>query len=165
MELAGGLEGAHTMRVYCARDAVGNFDVQLRDDVLYSQRRLGSVSIVALQSNSLRTGVHARIADIPDSSTLDHVTDGEALDRLVLAHASRAVRAAHELDVAAALLVAAVVSSLLGLRRETVSNCSHRHFPYLSSVIQSPSMPSIVFFRHFRAFRSIRISKRLLWTI
>ena len=83
MELAGGLEGAHTMRVDCARDAVGNFDVQLRDDVLYSQRRLGSVSIVALQSNSLRTGVHARIADIPDSSTLDHVTDGEALDRLV----------------------------------------------------------------------------------
>ena len=34
MELAGGLEGAHTMRVDCARDAVGDFDVELGDNVL-----------------------------------------------------------------------------------------------------------------------------------
>lgn len=82
-----------------------------------------SISFHTAES-SLRTGVHARIADIPDSSTLDHVTDGEALDRLVLAHATRAVRAAHELDVATALLVAAVVSSLLGLQTQIVVSSS-----------------------------------------
>ena len=48
------------------------------------------------------------------SSRLDHVADGEALDRLILGSASRAVGAADGLDVAATLLVAAVVLSLLG---------------------------------------------------
>ena len=44
---------------------------------------------------------------------LNHVADGEALDGLVLGGASRAVGAADGLDVAAALLVAAVVLPLL----------------------------------------------------
>ena len=38
----------------------------------------------------------------------------------VLANAARAVRAAHEADVAAALLVAAVISSLLCLRMQVI---------------------------------------------
>lgn len=48
-----------------------------------------------------------------DGSGLNHVADGEALDGLILGRASRAVAAADGLDVAAALLVAAVVLSLL----------------------------------------------------
>ena len=44
-----------------------------------------------------------------NSSRLDHVADGEALDRLILGGASRAVAAADGLDVAAALLVATAV--------------------------------------------------------
>jgi hypothetical protein len=44
-----------------------------------------------------------------DGSRLDHVADGEALDRLILGGASRAVAAADGLGVAAALLVAAAV--------------------------------------------------------
>ena len=48
-----------------------------------------------------------------DGSGLNHVADGESLDRLVLRSASRAVAATDGLDVAAALLVAAVVLSLL----------------------------------------------------
>ena len=64
-----------------------------------------------------RTLVHARLADITDCRRLDHVAHSEALDGLVLGDASRAVRAADEVDVAAAFLVAAVVSSLLGLGR------------------------------------------------
>lgn len=48
-----------------------------------------------------------------DGCRLDHVSDGEALDGLVLGGASRAVAASDRLDVAAALLVAAVVLSLL----------------------------------------------------
>ena len=44
-----------------------------------------------------------------DSSGLDHVADGESLDRLVLGSATSAVGAAHGLDVAAALLVATAV--------------------------------------------------------
>ena len=59
--------------------------------------------------------VHASLADITNRRRLDHVTDSEALDSLVLGDASRTVRAADEVDVAAAVLVAAVVSSLLGL--------------------------------------------------
>lgn len=47
-----------------------------------------------------------------DSSRLNHVADGESLDGLVLGRASRAVAAADGVDVAAALLVAAVVLSL-----------------------------------------------------
>jgi len=50
---------------------------------------------------------------ITNGSRFDHVADGEALDGLVLGRASRAVGAADGLDVAAALLVAAVVLSLL----------------------------------------------------
>lgn len=40
-----------------------------------------------------------------DGGRLDHVADGESLDRLVLWRASRAIGAADGLDVAAALLV------------------------------------------------------------
>ena len=47
-----------------------------------------------------------------DGSRLDHVTDGESLDCLVLRGASRAVGAADGLDVAAALLVTAAVRLL-----------------------------------------------------
>lgn len=53
-------------------------------------------------------------ADIrTNGSRLNHVADGESLDGLVLGRASRAVGAADGVDVAAALLVAAVVLSLL----------------------------------------------------
>lgn len=41
-----------------------------------------------------------------NSGALDHVADGESLDRLVLGGAAGAVRAADGLDVAAAFLVA-----------------------------------------------------------
>lgn len=47
-----------------------------------------------------------------NSCRLNHVADGESLDGLVLGRASRAVAAADGVDVAAALLVAAVVLSL-----------------------------------------------------
>lgn len=47
-----------------------------------------------------------------DGSGLNHVADGEALDRLILGGASRAVAAADGLGVAAALLVAAAVDML-----------------------------------------------------
>ena len=57
-----------------------------------------------------------------DSSRLDHVADSESLDRLVLRGAASAVGAAHGLDVAAAVLVAAAVQKsvirikILGVR-------------------------------------------------
>jgi len=48
-----------------------------------------------------------------DGGGLDHVSDGESLDCLVLGCASRAVGAADGLDVAAALLVTTVGRALL----------------------------------------------------
>lgn len=53
------------------------------------------------------------LGDITDGGGLDHVADGEALDGLVLGGAASAVGATHRLDVAAAILVAAVVRPLL----------------------------------------------------
>lgn len=44
-----------------------------------------------------------------DGGGLNHVADGESLDRLVLGSASRAVRAADGLDVATARLVATAI--------------------------------------------------------
>jgi hypothetical protein len=75
-----------------ARDAVLQLQVHLGDSVLGEDRG---------------------VRDITDSSRLDHVADGETLDGLVLGRASRAVAASDGLDVAAALLVATVVLSLL----------------------------------------------------
>jgi len=65
-----------------------------------------------------RTRVHAGIADIPNSCTLDHVPHCKALDRLVLRNAARAVGATHEVDLATALPVAAAISSFLSLHKE-----------------------------------------------
>lgn len=48
-----------------------------------------------------------------NSSRLNHVADGESLDRLVLGGASRAVAASDGLDVAAALLVSAAAKKLV----------------------------------------------------
>ena len=53
----------------------------------------------------LRTRVDRSLADITDGRALDHVPDRKTLNGLVLADASRAVRATDEVDVAAALLV------------------------------------------------------------
>lgn len=58
-------------------------------------------------------GQVSRAMSRTDSSRLNHVADGESLDGLVLGSASRAVAAADGVDVAATLLVAAVVLSLL----------------------------------------------------
>jgi len=80
------------MRVDSARHAVGNFDVKLGNNVLW---------------------VNAILADISDSSTLHHVPHCVTLDGLVFANAARTVGAAHECDVATALLVAAAISSFL----------------------------------------------------
>lgn len=84
-----------------------------------------------------RTGVDGGLADITDSRALDHVPHGETLDGLVLADASRAVRAADELDVAAALLVAAVISSLLGLHRTRFQQAGRKCI----QKVESPSSP------------------------
>lgn len=58
-------------------------------------------------------GENGGVRDITDGSGLNHVADGESLDRLVLRSATSAVGAAHGLDVAAAVLVATVVRPLL----------------------------------------------------
>lgn len=74
-----------------------------------------------LKEIKIHTGVYASLADIPHGSALNHVADGEPLDRLVLADTARAVRAAHELNVATTLLVAAVTSSFLSLQGDSES--------------------------------------------
>ena len=61
------------------------------------------------------TCVNDRLAHVSHSGSLDNVPNGESLDGLVLTNASRAVGAADKVNVATALLVTAVTSSLLSL--------------------------------------------------
>lgn len=62
-----------------------------------------------------RTAVHTRFADISDGSAFNHIPHCEALDGLVFGHASRAVGATDETDVATAFLVAATIASFFSL--------------------------------------------------
>ena len=62
-------------------------------------------SISVVTTNLVRTNCDKGRVSRTDGSRLNHVADGEALDRLVLGSASRAVGAADRLDVAAAVLV------------------------------------------------------------
>lgn len=70
----------------------------------------------------MRTIVDAGVADIANSSTLDHVPHGESLDGLVFGNAARAIRATDGSSVSAAIFVAAVISSFLCLREGSVGS-------------------------------------------
>ena len=76
------------------------------------------------------TGVDRSLAQVTDGSRFDNVADSESLDGLVLGARTRAVRAAHKLDVATSVLVSAAVSSLLRhCRRGGMSvSASSTHF-------------------------------------
>lgn len=63
----------------------------------------------------IHTDVHTGLADITDSGALHHVPHGESLDGLIFGHTTRAVRATDWIDMATALLVATVISSLFRL--------------------------------------------------
>jgi hypothetical protein len=61
------------------------------------------------------TFIDGSILKITNSSRLNHVANSEALDGLVLGDAASAVETANRLDVATAVLVTSVISSLGGL--------------------------------------------------
>jgi len=85
-----------------ARNAVLELQVHLGDGVFFEDRCL---------------------ADIANGSGLDHVANGESLDGLIFGAASGAIGATDGLDVAAALLVTTVGSSLLDHGRRLDSCC------------------------------------------
>lgn len=60
--------------------------------------------------------INGSLADIPNSCALYHVPHRETLDGLILWDRTRAVGTAKETDMATALLVAATISSFLGLQ-------------------------------------------------
>lgn len=96
-----------------ARDAVLQLEVHLGNRVLSEHRGIRDITCGGEDMVSNRCSSNRWCRRRTDGSGLNHVADGEALDGLVLGSASRAVGAADGLDVAAALLVAAVVLSLL----------------------------------------------------
>lgn len=57
--------------------------------------------------------VHGSFRQVSDSSSFNHVSDGDSLDGLVLWHTSGTVQTSDWLDVASTLLVSTVGSSLL----------------------------------------------------
>lgn len=59
--------------------------------------------------------INGSFADIPNSSALYHVPHRETLDSFILWDCTRAVGTTKETDMATALLVAATISSFLGL--------------------------------------------------
>lgn len=70
--VATALARSHTddMRMDCARDAICDFDVKLRDNVFW---------------------INTSLANITDGCTLDHVSHSETFDSLVFGDAARAV--------------------------------------------------------------------------
>lgn len=102
-----------------AGDAVLELQVHLGDGVLGEDGGIGDItcaaSVTRFHSEQIPLCAARRGGSgggRTDGGGLDHVADGESLDRLVLGCASRAVGAPDGLDVAAALLVAAVGRSL-----------------------------------------------------
>jgi hypothetical protein len=61
------------------------------------------------------TRINARVTDITDSGALDHVPHSKSLDSLVFCDTSRAIGAANDAGVSAAILVTAIISSFLRL--------------------------------------------------
>ena len=61
------------------------------------------------------TLVDRRLVDVANGGRLDHVAHGEALDGLVLGDTAGAVGATDGLGVPAAVLVASVIATFLGL--------------------------------------------------
>lgn len=84
--------------------------MQLASDLIDSIRRAPAFEAGAARNE----GAGGEGVILTSGGRLNHVADGEPLDGLVLGGASRAVGAPDGLDVAAALLVAAVVLPLLG---------------------------------------------------
>lgn len=103
-------------------------------------------------------GEDGGIRDITNGSRLDHVADGESLDCLVLGRAARAVAASDGLGVAAALLVATVVLSLLdhfdGVCCEPVNSKLAKHAQELIST-QLTALPPIDLSRFVRPFGQV----------
>ena len=64
------------------------------------------------RKESGKPSTYARLGDVPDGGGLHDVPDDELLDGLVLGAGLGAVGAPHELDMAAAVLVASIVSTL-----------------------------------------------------
>lgn len=82
---------------------------------------LKTVSTSFVKEPFRRTLVDAGVADISDRRAFDHVPDGEAFDGLVFGYCTLAACASQEFDVAAAVLVAASISSFLSLSDRGVS--------------------------------------------
>jgi hypothetical protein len=92
-----------------AGDAVLQLQIHFRNGILGEDGSVGDItcmsSDISMQTHRSEKGRLPRT----NSSGLDHVPDGEALDGLVLGCAATAVRAANGLHMAAALLVASTV--------------------------------------------------------
>ena len=73
-----------------------------------------AVGELGVQLGQLVAGVHASVGDVPHGGGLHDVPDDELLDGLVLGARLGAVGAPNELDVPAAVLVAASIPPLGG---------------------------------------------------
>ena len=73
-----------------------------------------AIGQLSVQLGQLVLGVDTGVGDISHGGGLHNVPDDELLDGLVLGAGLGAVGASHELDMATAVLVAPVISTLRG---------------------------------------------------
>ena len=73
-----------------------------------------AIGQLSIQLGQLVLGVDTGVGDISHGGGLHNVPDDELLDGLVLGAGLGAVGASHELDMATAVLVAPVISTLRG---------------------------------------------------
>jgi len=71
-----------------------------------------TVGQLGVELGQLVLGVHAGVRDVSHGGRLHDVPDDELLDSLVLGAGLGAVGAAHKLDMAAAVLVTSVITTL-----------------------------------------------------
>lgn len=97
----------HYLAVDGARDAVLELEVHFWDGIVLEDAGVGDVACGNGRSVFCWvSGIDGKGKRRTNSGALDHIADGESLDRLILGGAAGAVRAANGLDVAAAFLIA-----------------------------------------------------------
>ena len=110
-----------TMRVNCTRNTVRNLQVELGESILCTEAV--NQSGPSKPRPALLTLIYGGRTNIRDGSRFHHVPHGEALDGLILGHASSAVRAADKLNVTTSVLVAPSISSFRSLSLHGWSSC------------------------------------------
>lgn len=93
--------------------------IELGQDIFYTKQQFKSCNLGVNQVKL--TCVYWSLSNIPDSRSLNNISDNEFFDGLVFGDASSAVSATHRFHVAPSVLSASSVSTFASLKQKRVS--------------------------------------------